>query len=126
VACKRDELRDPAGRSVFNERRRMPLALRDCIKRVDAGVVVVSYNDEAWVTLDELVEMCADRGPVTVLAFDSRRYIGAAIGIHGPSGEKVGRVSHLRNTEYLVIAGDLSLAQRRRLRALAPTRPSPA
>jgi adenine-specific DNA-methyltransferase len=120
VACKRDELRDTALRSVFNERRRMPVALRDCIKRIDAGVVMVSYNDEAWVTLDELVDMCSDRGPVTVLAFDSRRYVGATIGIHGPSGEKVGRVSHLRNTEYLVVAGELSPAQRRQLRALAP------
>jgi adenine-specific DNA-methyltransferase len=40
-----------------------------------------------------------------VLAFDSARYVGARIGIHDPSGRKVGRVSHLRNTEYMVLAG---------------------
>jgi adenine-specific DNA-methyltransferase len=113
VACKRADLRDPATRSVFNDRRRMPTALRDCVKGVDAGVVAVSYNDEAWVSLDELVDMCSARGPVTVLAFDSRRYVGATIGIHNPAGEKVGRVSHVRNTEYVVVAGDLSPAQRR-------------
>jgi adenine-specific DNA-methyltransferase len=118
VACKRADLRDPATRSVFNDRRRMPAALRDCVKGVDAGVVAVSYNDEAWVSLDELVDMCSARGPVTVLAFDSRRYVGATIGIHNPAGEKVGRVSHVRNTEYVVVAGDLSPAQRRALRRL--------
>ena len=90
VACKRVDLRDPDDRSPFNERGRMPGALRACVKLVDAGVVVVSYNDESWVSLDELVEMCATRGPVTVLAFDSRRYVGATIGIHDPSGREGG------------------------------------
>jgi adenine-specific DNA-methyltransferase len=118
VACKRVELRDPAARSVFNDRRRMPSALRECIKRLDAGVVVVSYNDEAWVRLDELIDMCSARGPVTVLEFDSRRYVGATIGIHDPAGRKVGRVSHVRNTEYVLVAGDLTAVQRRGLRQL--------
>jgi adenine-specific DNA-methyltransferase len=121
VACKRVELRDPVTRSVFNDRRRMPGALRECVKGVDASVVAVSYNDEAWVTLDELVDMCSARGPVVVLAFDSRRYVGATIGIHNPAGEKVGRVSHVRNTEYVVVAGDLTARQRRALRSLAVT-----
>ena len=62
--------------------------------------------------------MAAERGPVTVLAFDSRRYVGATIGIYDPSGRKVGRVSHVRNTEYIVVAGDLSAGQRRHLRGL--------
>jgi adenine-specific DNA-methyltransferase len=39
------------------------------------------------------------------LAFDSNRYVGARIGIHSPSGEKVGTVSHTRNQEYVVVAG---------------------
>jgi adenine-specific DNA-methyltransferase len=120
VACKRVDLRDPGTRSPFNERARMPDALAGCVKRVDAGVVVVSYNDEAWVSVDELVETCSARGPVTVLAFDSRRYVGATIGIHNPAGEKVGTISHTRNTEYVLVAGDLSAAQRRRLRRLSP------
>ena len=40
-----------------------------------------------------------------VLAFDSARYVGARIGIHDPAGRKVGTVSHLRNTEYVVLCG---------------------
>ncbi len=120
VACKRVDLQDPSTRSVFNDRRRMPAALRDCVKGVAAAVIAVSYNDEAWVSLDELVDMCSARGPVIVLAFGSRRYVGATIGIHNPAGEKVGRVSHVHNTEYVVVAGDLSPSRRRALRRLAP------
>ena len=108
VACKRVDSRDDSTKSVFNVKRAMPDALRQTIDAIDADVVIVSYNDEAWITLDELREMCAGRGDVVALAFDSRRYVGALIGIHNPAGEKVGMVSHTRNQEYVVIAGDPS------------------
>jgi adenine-specific DNA-methyltransferase len=67
---------------------------------------VLSYNDESWIELEELRELCAVRGHVEVLAFDSRRYVGAQIGIHNPQGKRVGTVSRVRNQEYLVVAGD--------------------
>ena len=70
-----------------------------------AEVVVLSYNNESWLSFDELHAVCSARGHVEVLAFDSARYVGARIGIHDPSGRKVGTVSHLRNTEYVVLAG---------------------
>ena len=56
--------------------------------------------------------MCASRGEVVALAFDSRRYVGALIGIHNPAGDKVGTVSHTRNQEYVVIAGDPGTVRR--------------
>jgi adenine-specific DNA-methyltransferase len=113
VACKRVDARDAATKSVFNDRRRMPDALAGVIADVDARVVVVSYNDEAWVSIEELEAMCAARGgSVRTLAFDSKRYVGAQIGIHDPRGEKVGRVSHLRNVEYLVVCGEAELVER--------------
>ena len=74
--------------------------------------MVVSYNDEAWLSLDDLAGMVEARGPATVLAVDSKRYVGAQIGIHDPAGRKVGTVSHLRNTEYVVVAGDLTAGER--------------
>ena len=40
-----------------------------------------------------------------MVAFDSKRYVGAQIGIYNPAGEKVGKVSHLRNVEYVFVAG---------------------
>ena len=114
VACKRSELRDPSTRSAFNGRRTMPVALADVVMTVAADVVVLSYNNESWLTYEELHDLCSARGHVEVLAYDSARYVGARIGIHDPSGRKVGRVSHLRNTEYMVLAGP-----RTRVRAMA-------
>lgn len=114
VACKRIDARDEHTTSPFNRKRRMPAALAALVHDVRARVLVLSYNDESWVALDELVEMCAVRGHVEVLTFDSPRYVGARIGIHNPRGERVGTVSHVRNREYVLIAGD-----RREVRRLA-------
>ncbi len=90
----------------------MPAALEGVIAGVQAGVVVLSYNNESWLTFDQLHEVCASRGHVEVLAFDSARYVGARIGIHNPAGAKVGAVSHLRNTEYVLVAGDRGRVRR--------------
>ena len=49
---------------------------------------------------------------MVALAFDSKRYVGAQIGIHNPAGEKVGEVGHLRNLEYVVIAGPAAVVAR--------------
>jgi adenine-specific DNA-methyltransferase len=105
VACKRLDARDPSTASVFNRRRAMPTALATVIDEAQADVVVLSYNDESWITLPELVAMCERRGRVQVLAFDSRRYVGAQIGVFDPNGRKVGQVSHLRNVEYILVCG---------------------
>jgi len=113
VACKRADSRDPSTRSPFNSRRTMPAALASVIANVDAALVVVSYNDESWLSADDLVDMCAAGGRhVEVLEFDSRRYVGALIGIHNPRGERVGSVSHVRNTELVLLAGSRDLVQR--------------
>ncbi len=112
VACKRDDCRDPANRSPFNSRPRFREALAEVVRTVRARVLVLSYNDEAWVSLDELVELCAPRGAVAVLEFDSARYVGARIGIHDPSGRRVGRVGRLRNVEYLLVSGAVGEVER--------------
>ena len=105
VACKRVDVRDPATSSVFNRRREAPAALARVVQSVRAEVVVISGSDEGWVTHDDLADMASGRGTVAVLAFDSKRYVGAKIGIHDPRGKKVGQVGRTRNTEYLVVAG---------------------
>ncbi|MDA8296057.1 MAG: DNA adenine methylase [Actinomycetota bacterium] len=112
VACKRIDSRDPATKSVFNQKRSIAAALRELVATVRAETLIVSYNDEAWLELAELVDLCAVREAVTVLSFDSKRYVGAQIGIHNPKGEKVGTVSHLRNLEYLVVSGPRQLVAR--------------
>ena len=106
VACKRVELLDESTRSAFNRKREMPGALAEVVRGVDAEVLVLSYNDESWLDRDELDALCRVRGDVRVLAFEQARYVGARIGIHGPDGSRVGEVSHTRNREYVVLAGD--------------------
>jgi len=138
VARKRVDARDPSTHSAFNSKRTMPEALASVVQSVDCDLLILSYNDEAWLELDELEAMCAVRRPpsgvanrgidtngtegrslargverreVATLAFDSARYVGARIGIFNPSGRKVGRVSHLSNQELLVIAGEASMVR---------------
>jgi adenine-specific DNA-methyltransferase len=108
VACKRVDARAAHTRSPFNSRRSMGPALAEVIRSVRARVAIVSISDESWLSLRELSEMCAPRGSVEVLTFDSRRYVGAQIGIFDPRGRRVGKVSHLRNQEHLVVSGDPS------------------
>jgi len=108
VARKRIDSRDNLTKSVFNRKREMPAAFRDMLGNVRADTVIVSYNDESWITPEQMVTALRDAGhdEVRLLAFDAKRYVGAQIGIHNPAGVKVGEVSHLRNLEYVFVAGD--------------------
>lgn len=110
VARKRIDSRDDATKSVFNRKREMPRAFGALLGDVRADTIVVSYNDEAWITPAQMMTALRDAGheEVRMLAFDAKRYVGAQIGIHSPAGVKVGTVTHLRNTEYLFVAGDRS------------------
>lgn len=85
----------------------LPAALAEVFARIRSEVVVVSYNDESWITAEAMEDSLREAGheAVAVLGFDSKRYVGARIGIHSPTGQKVGTVSHLRNTELVFIAG---------------------
>ncbi len=66
---------------------------------------MVSFNNEGFVPLPALVEMCEARGhPVEVLAFDTRRYIGQRLGVFGPDGRKVGVPGPERNIEYVLVS----------------------
>ena len=105
VACKRADAREHA--NPFNSRRGMPAALAAVIASARAEVLVVSYNNEAWVGAETMIDWLRTAGHerVETLAFDHRRYVGARIGIHNPAGERVGSVSHTRNTEYVFVAG---------------------
>lgn len=120
VACKRLDCKEPSTRSVFNSKRHVKAALKAVIHELQADIVVLSFNDEAWMDLDELVGLCAARGEVEVVSIESRRYVGAQIGIHNRSGDRVGRVSHLRNLEYLIVSGEGSAVKRMARAARAP------
>ena len=107
VACKRLDSRDLTRKSAFNVRRTMPAALAEVIRRARAEVVVVSCNDETWVGPDEVSGWLDEAGHESVarLAFDTKRYVGAQIGVHDRTGRRVGSPGRLRNVEYVVLAG---------------------
>lgn len=103
IARKRRDTRARA--SVFNSRRSHVDAFADVVQSMDAAMLIVSISNEAWLSRDALLTLLAARGDVLVLDHDVRRYVGAQIGIHNRRGERVGTVSHVRNTESLYVAG---------------------
>jgi len=62
VARKRVDARDPSTRSAFNSKRTMPAALASVVASVDCDLLVLSYNDESWLSVDELEALCAGPG----------------------------------------------------------------
>ena len=113
VACKRVDCR--SRKSVFNSRRHFRTALRDLLQAVRSKFVVVSFNDEGYVTREEmellLTQCYGGNARVAVVENDYRRYVGARIGIYNPAGDRVGKISHVRNKEYLyVVARDAAMA----------------
>jgi adenine-specific DNA-methyltransferase len=112
VACKRVDVRER--QSVFNSRPRCAEALAEVVAATRAPVLLVSFNNEGFVGRDTMEAMLGSlwggEGSVMTLEVDCKRYVGAQIGIHNPRGEKVGRISHLRNREYLFLASREPLA----------------
>ena len=91
-------------KSAFNSRPGIGPALQTVIERLKAPQLIVSFNDEGYLSRDDLTAMLSARGHVQVVEIERPRYVGARIGIHNPKGEKVGSVGRLRNVEYLFVA----------------------
>lgn len=107
IACKRIDARDDSTKSVFNKKREMPDALTRVIHGTQADTLIVSFSDEGFVPVEQLVQACKDRGDhVQVLAFDFKRHVGSRIGIYNFEGDKVGTPGPSRNTEYLILSGE--------------------
>ncbi|MCL4213970.1 MAG: DNA adenine methylase [Gemmatimonadales bacterium] len=104
IARKREDCRST--KSAFNQRPRAWDALRAVVEGVNARHLLLSFSNEGFFTDAEIRRLLDDRfGEVAVIPVDSPRYVGARIGIHNPKGERVGAVSHVRNTELLFLAG---------------------
>lgn len=105
VANKRIDARDSANKSPFNSRKTNLASLEKVIFDVECEVMMLSYNNESWLDLDMLIDICSSKGHVELIDIDSRRYIGSTIGVYNKKGEKVGLPAHKRNLEHLLIAG---------------------
>lgn len=107
VAQKRIDSRDEHTKSAYNRKREMPPALFQLINDVNASTLILSYNDESWIDVHQMVDAIQDRfEALAVLGFSNKRYVGAQIGIYDLDGQKVGKVGRLRNIEYVFVAGD--------------------
>ncbi len=124
IACKRVDVRQR--QSIFNSRPQFAGVMRKLLSAIRAPVLVVSFNNEGYLAREEMESMLSalwdGQGKVTTIENDFKRYVGAQIGIYNPQGEKVGKVSHLKNKEYVYVVSRECLADR-----LAPmiARPSP-
>lgn len=104
TACKRIDCRTRT--SVFNSRPQAHAALAHLIEQADCRHLVVSFSDEGYIGREQIEAMLAKRGAVAVVEHEYRRYVGAQIGIHNPAGQKVGKVSHLKNHELIYVCSD--------------------
>lgn len=104
IARKRADCRTE--KSDFNLRSRAWEAMRAIVLGVPARHVLLSFSDEGFFPAGAIVRLLEERfGEVAVVPVPGRRYVGAQIGIHNLKGERVGAVSHLKNTELLFLAG---------------------
>lgn len=105
-----------ANRSVFNSSVKFAEAFARLLNRIESRYILVSFNNEGYIAQSDLIKLLEPKGYVQDVAVDFKRYVGAQIGIFNPSGEKVGKVSHLRNKEHLFLVGDETAVKE----ALAP------
>ncbi len=89
----------------FNRRTEARAALEQLIGSIQSKHLVLSFSDEGHIRLDE-IEAIIGRwaGDFRAVEVPHRRHIGATIGIYNGRGERVGKVSHVVNREFLFIA----------------------
>lgn len=106
VANKRVDTKHPENKSAFNSKLTMPEALGTLVSRLKTRNLVLSYNNESWLSRRELTDICSRFERVEILDFDFKRYVGSQIGGYNKSGELVGRPGAKRNLEHIVLAGE--------------------
>jgi adenine-specific DNA-methyltransferase len=108
VARKRVDCRTT--KSPFNRTREAWGALERLVTSITAPWIVLSFSDEGFHDAGDLAGLLAERGHVRAVTVERPRYVGARIGIHDPSGARVGTVSHVRNRETLWVTGPSAAA----------------
>jgi adenine-specific DNA-methyltransferase len=108
VANKRVDVR--TRKSAFNSKPGIGPALSAVVEAIKAPNLIVSFNDEGYLSRDDLERMLSSRGHVQVIDIPRPRYVGARIGIHNHKGEKIGSVGRLRNVEHLFVVSERPVA----------------
>ena len=108
IANKRLDAREEETKSVFNKKREMPLSFKHVLDSAREKLLVVSFNNEGWISAAEMNQWLKETGreKVAQLDYDFKRHVGAQIGIHNLKGEKVGEAKATKNLEHIFLAGD--------------------
>jgi adenine-specific DNA-methyltransferase len=124
IAMKRRDVRERG--SAFNRRGTIGVALAEVVAAARARWILVSFNDEGYLTPADVAAMLARRGAVTRVEVPHRRYVGHQIGIYNPQGLKVGTPGPARNREllFLVDARETGVHRDRRRAIRSDTRPA--
>ncbi len=101
VACKRIDCK--TRKSIFNSKPRFHQAMKEVIDSLQSPYLVVSFNNEGFITQEEMETLLGNKGHLQTITCDYKRYVGAQIGIHNQKGKRVGEVSHLRNKEFIFV-----------------------
>ena len=110
VAMKRVDVRERA--SEFNRRGSIEAAFRAVVAAAKARWLLVSFNDEGYLSLDAVRGILGAEGEVREMAIEHPRYIGHRIGIYNPKGERVGEPGPARNHEHLFRVDRAAVAAR--------------
>ncbi len=102
IANKRIDCRER--KSPFNSKREATEALAHVIRSLKSRYLILSFNNEGYVSHETLEGILAKWGTYTCEAVPFKRYVGAQIGIHNHMGVRVGTVGKLHNKEYLFVA----------------------
>jgi len=103
IACKRIDCKTT--KSAYNSKPQAWGAFARLIEELPTPWIIVSFNNEGYHDLDRVAAVLGEKGYIRSAALDFKRYVGAQIGIHNPSGERVGEVTHLRNKEVIFVVG---------------------
>lgn len=101
IACKRTDVRER--KSAFNSKPGCAVAMAEVLEALRGSHLLVSFSDEGYLSREQMETLLSTHGAVETRTFGHPRYVGAKIGIHNPQGERVGKVSHVRNQEYLFL-----------------------
>ena len=101
IANKRDDVR--SRKSNFNSKPKALEALQNTVLSLNVKKIVVSYNNEGFISKHEMESMLTKKGRVQTIEIDYDRYVGAKIGIYNQKSEKVGSAKNLKNKEYIYV-----------------------
>lgn len=101
VACKRIDTR--TNKSNYNSKLKIYNSFNELIKRIRCKLAIVSFNNEGFISKNEMIDILSKRGKVFTIEKEYKRYVGAQIGVYNQKGEKVGKVKKLKNKEYIFV-----------------------